>query len=109
MRIQTILNHVENFKPFVVGEANLEEHSHGPALIVQMKARKNGRPCCSGCGCRGRTYDHLDERRFAFVPLWGILVFLAYRMRRVNCKRCGSPSRGKRLESRWKNRYTGRR
>jgi transposase len=23
------------------------------------------------------------------VPIWGILVFLAYRMRRVDCKRCG--------------------
>ncbi|WP_165251997.1 transposase [Paludisphaera soli] len=29
------------------------------------------------------------ERRFEFVPLWGILVFLAYWMRRVECKRCG--------------------
>ena len=34
-------------------------------------------------------YDHLEERRFEFVPIWGILVFLAYRMRRVDCKRCG--------------------
>jgi hypothetical protein len=84
MHVQTILNRVENFKPFVVGEAKLEEHPDGPALIVQMKARKNGRLCCSGCGRRGSTYDRLDERRFAFVPLWGILVFLAYRMRRVN-------------------------
>ena len=23
------------------------------------------------------------------MPIWGILVFLAYRMRRVDCKRCG--------------------
>jgi transposase len=89
MRIQTILNRVENFKPFVVGEAELEELADGSALIFQMKARKNGRPFCSGCGRRGKTYDRLDERRFEYVPLWGILVFLAYRMRRVNCKRCG--------------------
>jgi transposase len=34
------------------------------------------------------VYDRLGERRFEFVPLWGISVFLAYRMRRVNCKRC---------------------
>ena len=46
-------------------------------------------PFCSGCGRRGPTYDRLEERRFEFVPLWGILVFLAYRMRRVDCKRCG--------------------
>jgi transposase len=89
MRIQTILNHVEKFKPFVVGESRLEKHDDGPALIVQMEARKNGRVFCSGCGRPGPVYDHLEERRFEYVPIWGILVFLAYRMRRVDCKQCG--------------------
>jgi len=89
MRIQTILNRVEKFKSFVHGEAALEQLKDGPALIVQMKPRKNGRAFCSGCGRPGPVYDRLEERRFEFVPLWGILVFLAYRMRRVNCKRCG--------------------
>jgi len=89
MRIQTILNRVEKFKSFVYGEADFEEQDDGPALVVRMHSRKNSRPFCSGCGRRGRTYDSLEERRFEFVPLWGILVFLAYRMRRVDCKRCG--------------------
>ncbi len=89
MRIQTILNRVEKFKSFVYGEAALEEHDDGPALVVQMVPRKNGRVFCSGCGRPGPTYDRLEERRFEFVPLWGHLVFLAYRMRRVDCKRCG--------------------
>ena len=89
MRIQTILNRVEKFKSFVYDEARLEERHGGAALIVAMRARKNGRPFCSGCGRTGRTYDRLEERRFEFVPLWGIVVFLAYRMRRVDCKRCG--------------------
>jgi transposase len=30
-----------------------------------------------------------EPRRFEFVPLWGMAVFLAYRMRRVDCRRCG--------------------
>ena len=89
MRIQTILNRVEKFKSFVYGAARLEEGADGPALVVRVRPRKNGRPHCSGCGRPGRAYDRLEERRFEFVPLWGILVFLAYRMRRVNCKRCG--------------------
>jgi transposase len=89
MRLQTILNRVEKFKSFVYGEARLEEQASGPALIVEIRPRQNGRPHCSGCGRRGRTYDHLEERRFEFVPLWGIVVFLAYRMRRVDCTRCG--------------------
>jgi transposase len=89
MRIQTILNRVEKFKSFVYGEASLEECADGPALVVRMAARRNSRVFCSGCGRPGPAYDHLEERRFEFVPLWGILVFLAYRMRRVDCKRCG--------------------
>jgi transposase len=89
MRIQTILNQVEKFKSFVYGEAGLEKHKEGLALVVQMVPRKNSRVFCSGCGKPGPAYDRLEERRFEFVPLWGILVFLAYRMRRVNCKRCG--------------------
>jgi transposase len=89
MRIQTILNRVEKFKSFVYGNARLEEQKGAPALVLQVKPRKNSRPFCSGCGRRGKTYDRLEERRFEFVPMWGILVFLAYQMRRVNCKRCG--------------------
>jgi transposase len=89
MRIQTILNRVEKFKSFVYGAARLEEGADGPALVVQVRPRKNGRPRCSGCGRPGIAYDRLEERRFEFVPLLGILVYFAYRMRRVNCKRCG--------------------
>jgi transposase len=89
MRIQTILNRVEKFKSFVYGEASLEERDDGPALVVRMEPRKNSRVFCSGCGRPGPVYDRLEERRFEFVPLWGILVFLAYRMRRVDCRRCG--------------------
>jgi transposase len=31
----------------------------------------------------------MAERRFEFVPLWGIVVFFLYAMRRVDCERCG--------------------
>ena len=89
MRLQTILNRVEKFKSFVYDDVRLEEQSGGPVLVVKILPRKNSLPYCSGCLKRGRPYDRLEERRFAFVPLWGILVFLAYRMRRVDCKQCG--------------------
>ena len=34
-------------------------------------------------------YDRLPRRRFQFVPLWGITVYFAYALRRVNCPDCG--------------------
>jgi transposase len=89
MRIQTILNQVEKFKSFVYGEASWEIRDDGLVLVVEVKSRKNGRAFCSGCGRPGPVYDRLESRRFEFVPLWGILVFFAYGMRRVHCKRCG--------------------
>jgi transposase len=89
MRIQTILNRVEKFKSFVYDDVTLEERADGPALLVRVRPRKNSRPYCSGCGRLGPAYDRLEDRQFEFVPLWGIVVFLVYRMRRVNCKRCG--------------------
>jgi transposase len=89
MRIQTILNRVEKFKSFVYGDARLEEQEDGPALVVKVLPRKNGPPHCSRCGRTGLVYDHLAERKFESVPIWGIVVFLSYKMRRVDCKRCG--------------------
>ena len=39
-------------------------------------------------GKRPPGYDTLATRRFEFVPLWGIAVFLVYAMRRVACASC---------------------
>lgn len=58
-------------------------------LEIEVRARARSRPHCSGCGRRGPGYDRLSTRRFEFVPLWGIAVFLVYAMRRVDCSRCG--------------------
>jgi transposase len=89
MRTETIFNRVEKFKSFVAAKARLEEQESGPVVIIQMRPRKNSRPFCSGCGKHGSTYDHLEERRFEYEPIWGMPAFLTYRMRRVDCKRCG--------------------
>jgi hypothetical protein len=69
MSIQTILNQVEKFKSFIHCKARLEEHNHGPALVIQVKAGKNSRLFCAGCDRRGRPYNHLEERQFEFVPI----------------------------------------
>lgn len=90
MHLKTILNRVTNYKSFVFGPVRWLENGRGLAVEVEILPRRNGRPICSGCGQPGPTYDRSpDPRRFEFVPLWGILVYFVYRMRRVSCSDCG--------------------
>ena len=89
MQLKTILNRVEHFKSFVYGKARWLEDAERPTLEIEIEARKNGRPICSGCGRRRPGYDRLPERRFEHVPLWGIAVYFVYAMRRVECPTCG--------------------
>ena len=89
MQLKTILNRVEYFKSFVYRKAKWVDDAERPTIEVQIEARKNGRPICSGCGQVRPGYDRLPPRRFEFVPLWGIGVFFVYAMRRVDCPQCG--------------------
>lgn len=86
MQLQTILNRVEKQKGFVYSKARFNENGE---LEVELCPRRNSKAICSGCGNKGPTYDHTSIRRFQYVPLWGIAVFLVYSMRRVNCGECG--------------------
>lgn len=90
MLLQTILNRCYPLKSFVYGRVEWDSEGGEPSLVVEVAARKNSRPICSGCGGRGSTYDHPGPaRRFEFIPIWGFHVYLAYAMRRVDCVRCG--------------------
>lgn len=87
MELITILNHCHHFRGFVYQQARF-----GPdkkTIEVAVRPRQGSAAVCSGCQKPAPGYDHLPERRFEFIPFWGFLVFLLYRMRRVNCRRCG--------------------
>lgn len=87
MQLKTILNHVEKQKGFVYTAVRFDEDKS--AILVSLKPHRRSRPACSGCGKKSPGYDTRSERRFEFVPLWGITVFLVYAMRRVDCPTCG--------------------
>lgn len=90
MQLKTILNHVTEYKSFVFAKATWLENSVSPAIEVQIVPRRNGLRVCSGCGQVRPGYDTMPEpRRFEFVPLWGIMVYFVYQMRRVQCPDCG--------------------
>ncbi len=89
MLLKTILNRIEHYKSFVYGKVRMLEEDGKLAIEVEVDARANGRPICSGCGRPAPGYDRLTKRRFEYVPLWGIAVFFLYAMRRVDCPQCG--------------------
>jgi hypothetical protein len=63
-----------------VGASNGAEEQQG---VMVMEVEPGDRPAAG--------YDHLGFRRFEFVPFWGFMVLLLYRMRRVDCRACGVP------------------
>ena len=89
MRLKVILNRIEKHAGFVYTEARWVETAGEAAIEIGIRPRVGGRAVCSQCGKRAPGYDQLGERRFEYVPLWGITVFLVYTMRRVECRRCG--------------------
>ncbi len=88
MQVKTILNRIQRHRSFVYGPARLVQGAR-LALEVEVRPRANSKARCSGCGNPAPGYDKLPARRFEFVPLWGIAVFLLYAMRRVSCPSCG--------------------
>jgi transposase len=89
MLLQSILNRVQKQPGFVYGSVRFVEVRQRPALEIELRPRKNLYGRCSGCRKRAPGYDTLSARHFEFVPLWGLLVFFVYALRRVQCPRCG--------------------
>lgn len=90
MHIKAILNRVLNYKGFVFSEFRLVEGEQRVLqLEIRIRPRAGTRGECEECGRRSWCYDTLAERRFEFIPMWGLLVFFVYARRRVNCRQCG--------------------
>lgn len=88
MHLRTVLNAVFRHKGFVYGSELLDPVRN--TISIAVRPRKGSKACCSGCGRPGPTYDHLPERGFNMIPVWGLAVVLFYFMRRVDCRHCGA-------------------
>jgi transposase len=88
MQLLTILNRCHHFRGFVYQHARFGADKK--SIEVAVRPRRGSAAICSRCHQPAPGYDHLAERRFEFIPLWGFLVFLLYAMRRVDCRRCGA-------------------
>lgn len=90
MHLESILRRVQPVPGFVYDQIQLRSTRGGTLEVdVHVRARRGARGVCGDCGQKRPGYDTLDERRFAFVPLWGMVVWFIYAMRRVDCPRCG--------------------
>ena len=92
MLLKTLLNRVHPVKGFVYEKDRLipdPGQPNGCRIEARLRARQGTKGIRSGCGQAGPTYDTQPERRFDFVPLWGIAVVLVYGLRRIDCQRCG--------------------
>ena len=63
----------------------------GQAEVIEIKLEPHGgiRGRCSECRRAAAGYDRLPERRWQFVPLWGIPTYFLYAPRRVECSEHG--------------------
>ena len=87
MLLTRLLNACHHFPGFVYKGARLCQHSQ--TIEIDVRPRQGSKPRCSGCSNPAPGYDHLGERRFEFIPIWGYAVILLYCMRRVDCRACG--------------------
>jgi transposase len=89
LQLKKVLNRVHPLKGFVYTDVRPHEGKRGPYIEATIQERRGSRGTCSGCDTKGACYDPLHQRRSLFVPLWGLMVVLLYRPRRVDCKDCG--------------------
>lgn len=89
MHLRTILNRFQRHPGFIYGTERWKDVEGREVVVIPLRPRARSKPICSGCHKEAPGYDTLKERLFQFVPFWGVLVFFAYAMRRVNCPTCG--------------------
>ena len=87
MLLTRLLNACHHFPGFVYASARLIEARK--TIEIEVRPRVGSPAHCSGCARSAPGYDQLPLRRFQFIPVWGFAVELLYRMRRVQCGRCG--------------------
>ena len=77
---------MQRFVGFVYREVRMQCREGKPHLIEITVEPHGGLPRrCSRCRQPTPGYDRLPERRWLFVPLWGIPTWFCYAPRRVQC------------------------
>jgi transposase len=90
LEVKTILNRIQQFAGFVYQEVRLCGRDQKPQRVeITLEAHRQRRTRCSACRRPAPGYDRLPQRRWLFVPLWGIQTYFLYAPRRVECPEHG--------------------
>ncbi|MHB1512440.1 MAG: hypothetical protein ACYCTF_03580 [Acidiferrobacter sp.] len=95
--LKTLLNRVEPMKGFVYESSRIRPASKArrrglaamPTIEIGLRAHHGQSARGSQCRQPAPGYDTLPERRFRFVPLWGMPTWCLYAPRRLACDTCG--------------------
>ena len=86
LEVKTILNRIQHFAGFVYQEVRFGYSAKGRLQIhVRLEPHRSMHATCSECRKPAPGYDRLPQRRWLFVPLWGIKTYFLYPPRRVEC------------------------
>jgi len=81
---------VQRFVGFVYREVRLHGHEgKANSIEIRLEPHAGMRGRCGACRRPAPGYDRLPERRWLFVPLWGIPTYFRYAPRRVECAEHG--------------------
>jgi transposase len=85
LEVKTLLNRIQHFVGFVYQSIQLRGSVSSLRVEVTIQPHERLRGKCATCLAPAPGYDRLAERRWLFVPLWGIVVHFFYAPRRVEC------------------------
>jgi transposase len=89
LEVKTLLNRIQHFVGFVYQSIQMRGSGGSLRVEVRIEAHRGIRGKCSRCLKPSPGYDQLEERRWLFVPLWGVVCHFFYRPRRVQCPEHG--------------------
>ena len=92
LTVKTLFRRVQDFTGFVLKSVRHCLDQTNPHIDVILDADPRRKRRCSCCGKPGRIHDKLPQRRWHYVPLWNIPVYLHYAPRRVVCPVLGAPT-----------------
>jgi len=89
LEVKTVLNLIQRFVGFIYTSIRLRGSGGSLRVEVKIEPHRGIRGKCSTCREPCPGYDHAEERRWQFVPMWGIVTYFFYAPRRVECPEHG--------------------